>query len=400
MLCPKCKAETPDSSVFCCQCGKKLTTTKKSRTKSRGNGTGTAYKRGSGWVAQVVVGYRDPPPFDPDSPDRRQLIPVKKTKAGFKTKAEALAYCPILKASTPEKVVPALSHYWELYESSELEAVGKSKQNAYRIAWKRLGKLHDYRMDAITVSHLRAAVSESCSTYYTAKDCKSLLSALFRLAAADGNANKDLPSFIILPKHEETERQIFTELEQANLWKLYESGDQRVAPILLMIYSGMMPGELMNLRADQIDLDGRIITGAGMKTAVRKKTPIVLAESIIPVVQDLVDHALPDGRIFNPCDPKTWRDRYYYPVLEAAGCRRLSPYSCRHTTASALAITEGIAPQTVQKVMRWASTRMMDRYVHPDHNAALEAVDTLGRHTAEQQATTDLLPTYKPQTLV
>ena len=63
--------------------------------------------------------------------------------------------------------------------------------------------------------------------------------------------------------------------------------------------------------------------------------------------------------------------------LAAAGCRDLPPYSCRHTTATALAITKNIAPQTVTKIMRWSSAKMLDRYAHPDQKDALKAVNRI-----------------------
>ena len=142
-----------------------------------------------------------------------------------------------------------------------------------------------------------------------------------------------------------------------------------------MIYTGMMPIEAMTLTVDKIDLEHRQIVGAGAKTKVRKATPIVLAESIVPVVEDLIAHANPDGTLWKGgCKP--WYNRYY-KALDAAGISRLSPYSCRHTTATALAITEGVAPQTVRKVMRWANTKMLDRYAHPDQSDALAAVNTI-----------------------
>ena len=100
MICPKCKALSADDAIYCARCGKKLTAQKKSRAKSRGNGTGTAFKRGTTWTAQVVVGYRELPPFDLSNPEnKRQRVPVKRTKSGFSTRAEALAYCPTLKAN-------------------------------------------------------------------------------------------------------------------------------------------------------------------------------------------------------------------------------------------------------------------------------------------------------------
>jgi integrase len=142
-----------------------------------------------------------------------------------------------------------------------------------------------------------------------------------------------------------------------------------------MIYTGMMPGEAMALKVDMIDIEGHRIHGAGMKTKVRKTTDIVLAEAIIPLVQDLIDHAQESGYIWKRVE-KDWYDDYY-GALEDAGCRRLTPYSCRHTTATALAVTKNIAPQTVKKVMRWSTTAMLDRYAHPDQKDALKAVNRL-----------------------
>ena len=262
--------------------------------------------------------------------------------------------------------------------------LSRSKQSAYKTAWKKLKPIQDARVDIITVDLLRRTVSDACPTFDTAKDCKSLLSNLFSLAAADRFADKDLPSFIILPKHEETERIPFNEDEQAALWKLYETGDKRAAVPLLMIYTGMMPGEAQKLTVSNINLEERTITHAGIKTKVRKKTPIVLAADIIPVVEDLIANARPNGFIWKRNEEEWYQN--YYAALEAAGCRRLTPYSCRHTTATALAITQKIAPQTIKRVMRWSTTKMLDRYAHPDVSDALGAVDSIAK---KSNSTTD-----------
>jgi integrase len=142
-----------------------------------------------------------------------------------------------------------------------------------------------------------------------------------------------------------------------------------------MIYTGMMPAECRALTVDNFDMDARLITGVGMKTKVRKASPIVLADFILPVAETLVANARKNGSLFLK-DKKIWYANYY-EALKAAGCRPLTPYSCRHTTATALAINENIAPQTVQKVMRWANTRMLDRYAHPETSDTLAAVNTM-----------------------
>lgn len=370
MKCNKCAKEIPDDAVICCYCGKRMTRQKPIRDK-RPNGTGNVYRRGSTWTARCVDHFEH-------IEGRKTPKPVWKTKGGFKTKRDAINFLPTLLAASPSsavKVCPTLSAYWNSYKANELPKLSTSKQVAYKGAWKKLQKIAPFKVDAITVALLRETVAEVATSYYTARDCKVLLSHLFKLAGADGWVSKDLPSYIVLPSLNEKARQVFDEQEQKSLWKAYDDGDLDAAIPLLMIYTGMMPGEVMRLKVEHIDLTAQQIVGAGMKTDVRKKTSVVLPDAIIPVIEDLIAHAQPTGFLFKRVE-KDWYDRYY-AALQRANCRRLEPYCCRHTTATALAITEGIAPQTVQRVMRWSSTKMLDRYAHPDASDALAAVNKL-----------------------
>ena len=343
----------------------------KKHFKSRGNGQGTAFKRGNTWTACVVIGWKKPD--DPSKPK----VPIRRTKGGFKLKKDALNYCPILLAGGYKKPVeaPRLSAYWKIYSEADMLKLAKNTQSAYRTAWKKMVNIHEMRVSEITVELLRHTVSSTCKTYDTAKDCKSLLSNLFEIAAAERFADRDLPSFIVLPEHEEAERIPFNEQEQKTIWKAYDNGDIRAAKHLLMIYTGMMPGEAQKLRVENIDLENKIIIRSGMKTKVRRKTPIVLADTILPVVEDLIAHAMPSGYVWKQ-DDKQWYDDYY-AVLDENGCRRLTPYSCRHTTATALAVDKNIAPHTIKKVMRWSTAKMLDKYAHPDQHDALEAVNQI-----------------------
>lgn len=345
----------------------------KRKTKTRGNGQGTAYKapNGKSWVCQVVVGYRLP------KKQNGQPIPVKRKKSGFQTKKDALAYAPLLLAGghTKQKLAPRLSYYWDYYSNHKLPKIGKSKQCAYKIAWNRLKKIQDIRMDTFSVDVLQNTVNKAANTFYTMKDCRTVLSHLFDLAIAEGYITVNLADFIEIKELEESEQIPFNVDEQKALWKLYESGNVNARIPLLMIYTGMMPGEAMKLKVEHISLEERTMFGMNLKTKVRKKTPVVIADTIIPVVEDLIADAQPSGYIWKR-NEKAWYDNYY-EALALAGCRRLTPYSCRHTTATALAITEGIAPQTIKRIMRWTTTKMLDRYAHPQMSDALEAINTL-----------------------
>lgn len=350
---------------------------KKRKPKARGNGQGTAYRRTVNgklqqtWTAQYVYDWKFP--ADPSKPK----IPLKRTRGGFQTKRAALDYIATLKIEKP-KNAPRLSYYWNTYESGKFASLSDSKQTAYKIAWNKLKDLHNVPVDELSVDVLQRTINSACTSYYTAKDARTVLTSLYKIAAADGFANALLPTLIELPKLEEKEQTPFSSEEQKALWKAYDNGNTAVALPLLMIFTAMMPGEVQRLKVEQIDLDNRIITGVGLKTKTRKTTPIVLSETILPVVQTLIENARPDGHLFTQ-SKDDWYETYY-AALESAGVRKLPPYSCRHTAASRLAIDESIAPQTIRKIMRWSTSRMADRYVHPNVQDALDAVDKLKKH--------------------
>ena len=368
MTCRKCKRETPQDAQYCPYCGVSLNPTpRKRKPRTRPNGTGTAFKRGNTWTARVVVGWR--------YKDGKKSTPIYRSKGGFTSKSKAIEYCSALKTDKPKKQAPNLADYWNTYYTGEFEKLSKSKQMAYKGAWKKLGELYYRPVDQITVAELRQAVSKAATTYYTVKDCKTLLTRLFELAGADGWCSKDLPSYIVMPKLEEKERQVFSDVEQLALWRLYESGDLRAAIPLLMICTGMMPGEMQRLKVENIDIENHKITGIGMKTKVRKESPVFLPNDTLPLIEDLIANAQSSGYIWKRNEEKWYAE--YYAALEAAGCRRLEPYCCRHTTATRLAITENIAPQTIKRMMRWSTSKMLDRYAHPDDTDVFNAANTI-----------------------
>lgn len=66
----------------------------------------------------------------------------------------------------------------------------------------------------------------------------------------------------------------------------------------------------------------------------------------------------------------------YHETLKRIGVRDLPPYSCRHSTATALAM-QNIAPSIIQKVMRHAKFSTTQSYIHVDVSPMLEAVNRL-----------------------
>lgn len=363
MECIKCRTKLPEGAKFCHICGKPQTPQARAPQRRRGKGEGSAYKRGRTWEAAVVLGYR--------LNENSKAVPVRRTKGGFKTKKEALAYLPMLRQEKV-RVCPTIDDLWNQFQAGAYKKLTASRQEKYRIAWPKLEALRYTRIDQLTTADLQAAVNQA-QTYYPARDIRDLLSKLYQLALPDQFVSSNLADFLVLPDKNEAKQDAFTDEEIQKLWKHYADGNWWTGYILLMCYTGMMPGELMEARKDMIDWKAKQIVGAGKKTDTRKAVPIVLADVIIPVLEDLCERT-PGEKLI-----RINKDRFYkvyYKEVESAGVRRLRPYDCRHTAATALA-KENIPPSVIQKIMRHSNFQTTTRYIHIDTDPMHEAVNRL-----------------------
>lgn len=362
MICRKCSKEIPDESRFCLYCGADQKQPVRS-PKKRGNGQGTVYKRGRTWTACVTL-Y---------APERQTM------SRSYPTRKEAVAALPdlrlqLLGARAKKKGTVTLETLYEPWSTSAMLKLSESKQTAYKIAWRRISEIASADIRELTIGDLQACVDANADTFYKARDMKVVLSHLYKRACAQGDVPSNLAQYIELPKLEETEPTPFSEAEQKALWAAYEKGDTFVAYILLMMCTGMMPGELLKCKIDMIDFDRHEIIGCGLKTKKRKTTPIVFGDDIEPILRSLVSSAQTDYLL----DMK--RNDFYTEfdaALKRNGCRDLTPYACRHTAATKTALSAGVAPSAVQQFMRHSKLETTQRYIHPDTSNALEVANTI-----------------------
>ncbi len=245
MNCIKCKKEIPEGSVYCNHCGRKQEREKSRR--SRANGMGSVYKEGKSWTVEVTKHWTN---------KKR----IKERKRGFKTKTDAIEYLNSLRGESIKKV-PTLKELYEPWKTSTLPKLSASKQTAYKIAYNKLKSIEGTPINQLTIEDLQTVVDEQATTFYPARDMKSLLSHLYKRACAQENVRSNLSRFIELPTLEEAEAHPFSENELKQLWTAFEQGDKFVGYILLMTYSGMMPGELRKCEKTMIDWSQQNIIG-------------------------------------------------------------------------------------------------------------------------------------------
>lgn len=363
MFCISCKKKIPDDAVFCCFCGKKQSAAAPSYRR-RGNGLGSVYKMPCGtWAAELTLGY-----YLDDGKKKRK----RARKYGFKTKKEAVLYLERLSERRDAPKSPTFSELWERLDLSDLST---NRQGAYRLAWSKVSSSLGYLpISEATTDELQAA-ADVAKSHYTRKDIKMVLSKIYQLAIRDDICDKNRAEFIKLPSLEKSEREIFTPEEVALLWNDYKKSGQRVtAAMIVMIYTGMRPAELLNAKVENVHLTEHYLTG-GMKTEKGRNRKIIIPDKIAPVISDLLATA-ERGMLCRFSHKTDFYDKWT-EKRAALGLRpELAPYCCRHTYITNCTRL-GLSPAMLQELVGHEDYETTLDYTHLSVADRLEAVNRL-----------------------
>ena len=366
MICKKCNKSIPDGALFCCWCGARQDEPTH-KPKGRGNGQGSIYRAKCGtWTAEVTLGY-----YVQDGKLKRK----RARKYGFRTKREAVAYIETLRTNPEQPKSIAMSALMERLKP-DLEVLSKSKQTAYRIAWNKIKDEIGWRtIDSFSVPELQDLVDSSAPSFYTRRDIKALISKLYGIAIRDDFEDKNRADFIKLPKLVETEREIFSDEDMRLLWSDYAATHDKItAGMLIMLYVGIRPGELLTIRAENVHPEAHYMTG-GIKSERGKRRKLILPDKLLPIVREMLTQQK-DGLL---CWYKNKNDFYdeWAAKRTVLGIReQLTPYCCRHTYITRLTAL-GVSPAMLQELAGHEDYDTTLDYTHLSVQDRLDAVNRL-----------------------
>ena len=244
MECRKCKKEIPDESVFCNHCGAKQEA-KAHKTRTRGNGEGTAYKRGKTWTACYIAGWI----LDEET---GKAHPDKRTKGGFPSKAAALAYIPELKKNVVSDIDPKISFQRLFLRFSEQheDRVTKSTMDCYKAAYKHYRDVWSLPFAALGIDDLQNCVDECPAGRRTRENMKALGTLMYKFAA----------SRKLIKDNENTAQYIYVTGDKGTRPALPLSDLETIRKaigkvpyadyIYILAYLGMRPNEMLSLTRD------------------------------------------------------------------------------------------------------------------------------------------------------
>lgn len=287
-------------------------------------------------------------------------------------KKDAIAYLEVLRQQEAPKQAATMSELYAMYHEDAEKSLSHSKLKAYEIAWHKIEKQIAHRsIGSLSVPELQAVTDAAAPTYYPARDIKHLISHLYKLAIRDDITDKNRAQYIRLPDHEASERTIFTDQEIRDLWL---NQDQPIAQhMLVMLYTGMRPAELLSIQKENIHLDEHWMSG-GVKTRKSKARKIIIPDKISSLIQQMCEAS--DGLTLS-----TYKKHQFYDAWElfraASGFRQeLTPYCCRHTYITRLTALK-VSPAMLQELAGHEDYDTTLEYTHLSVQDRLNEVNRL-----------------------
>lgn len=166
---------------------------------------------------------------------------------------------------------------YERWSEKKFEKISASNVNGYKASYKICESLYDVKFSDIKLPMLQRIVDKSGKNPPTLKKLKILLNQMFDYAVKNNIILKEnhLVEYLDVGQQEQsTLHYRFTDEEIEKLW-MWSNGNEYVQLILMLIYSGVRPGEMFNLRSELVDLDAGFFTIEKGKTVnAARKVPI------------------------------------------------------------------------------------------------------------------------------
>jgi len=240
------------------------------------NGYGSVYKlsgkRRKPWGVRKTVGFNG----------TKQIY---QNIGYYKTRPEAMLALADFN-SNPYDIEAATITFSDLYakwSKEKFNKISKSNINGYIASYKISESLHDLKFVEIKKAHLQAVIDDCEKGHGTLRKIKVLFNQLFKYAMENDVITKDYSKFVEIGANEaESTRKPFTQDEIKLLWDNIDRMDF-IDTVLIMIYTGLRPGELVTIETSNIDIENRTIKG-GIKTHAGKNRIIPINNKILPWV--------------------------------------------------------------------------------------------------------------------
>ena len=364
MECKHCRKDIPDEAKYCHLCGKEQNPKPKRHRRHRPQSQGTVTK---------LSGQRTNPYWARLPADYSSGTPVRESLGCYPTyaaAAEALTKAMYAPGQTEHKQKPVTLQdiYDRLVNSHYYESLSKSAQGSHRTAWKYLYPYATVLVSEINKDTFQRPIDDMRNAGLKRESMakvRNLASKLCHEAMGMGLITANYGQLVQLPKSDTEPAKPFASSQIKLLWEASDMGDKDAMTVLVLIYTGMRPGELLSTDiAAHLHTDGPYwYIQHGSKTAAGRNRIIPTPKILYPVIEQLVDGRkagpliVADQGCFWRLD--NWRPRHYNTLMDRLGFEGHTPYSCRHTYAD-LQKRKQVSPEVMMRIMGHNSRKISD----------------------------------------
>ena len=226
---------------------------------------------------------------------------------------------------------------WKRYRNSLKSKPGASTWKNYDIAFNYFANLHPQKVISLRAQDLQDCITaQSSKARATVGNMRAVVRGMWNYAVMNEIVENDITQHLIfeftqsgVPIHTRfTDKEINTLWE--SLWVI-----NNVDIILIYIYTGVRPVELLEIESENVHLDERYMIG-GVKTEAGKNRVIPIHESIVP----LIEYRLAQNRKYlitnkygNHYTRAVYHNSNWNTVMGKLNMNH-APHDCRYTFAA------------------------------------------------------------------
>lgn len=212
------------------------------------------------------------------------------------------------------------------------QSISDSAVKSYHIAFKHISNISDMPITNIHFQHLQNVINSMHAkglSYSSCKKVRTLFNQLFNYAIIKDYAITNYTLHLNLgPNIPTIQRKVFTRQQINKLWEIDTSYSHM---ILILLYTGLRIGELLNLRKQDIHRRSSYLIVRHAKTKAGEGRIIPLHHRITPILDQLYTNT--DDYLFT-ISYTSFR-KHFHDIMKQLNCKH-TIHDTRHTFASLL----------------------------------------------------------------
>ena len=344
------------------------------------NGNGSVYKlsgnRRKPYAVLVTLGW--------DLSPTGKAVQRKKIIGYFSDRKEAMAYLLEYNRS-PLNISSSKLTFKDVYEllmkDKEIE-ISKSNLNGYRASFLAVPSLHDLCIRDIKLNDIERAFNSCGKNYPTMRKIRVMIHQVFSYAMRHEYLFRDVSKYIDITKYRDKnpnskKKDIFHQEHIDRLWCM--SKDKYKAIMIILIYTGVRVGELLNLKSSDVHLEEQYFDVIESKT-INGLRKVPIADKIKPLVKEWLYDSCEylihkqDGTYMSY---ENYRDTYWDNQIKLLNLD-YTPHSTRHTFISMLARIN-TNPTVIKKIVGHSGAMSLTErvYTHFEIKELIDAVNKI-----------------------